>query len=144
MKIKGFTLVEMLMAMALTGVIVSLAWFVFGHFQQMGSKLKTRNDRATELSLLHFALWKDCQKAAAFKIQGSAVSLYASQDELIASYAPADSVLIRQSQLEQRFALPGVTFTSGTDQSFFLMDSLGQHRLHYRIEVPAQARASNP
>jgi len=141
MKIKGFTLVEMLLAMALTGVVVSLAWFVFGHFHQAGSNFQKRGQRGSELSLLHFALLQDSKAARQYQVQGASLILFDAYSDTLASYSRRDSSILRKTSSIEEFKLLGLKISGGTPESFVLEDSIQGHRLIYRVQSRRRAKA---
>lgn len=90
MKIKGFTLLEMLLVMALTGLAIAVAMGVWSNFELFGLEYRKRNqDQAVWRRLDHALRW-DSNRADQIETRGD--SLFFTNGS---SYSRFDKGLIR-------------------------------------------------
>lgn len=103
MKVEGFTLLEMLMVLALTGLALAIAWGAYSSFYLFGREYEKRHDDHAEWLLTDRALTLDAQKA----------------DEMIL----ANDSLVFKSPMEsiyQKFEAGILRDSNGSRDSFFV------------------------
>lgn len=63
MRMKGFTLLELLVGMIATGIVIAAVFSAYHIVGHQAFKYHERSKAASELSLMHSRLLKDCDKA---------------------------------------------------------------------------------
>lgn len=73
MKIKGFTLLEMLLVMALTGLAIAIAWSTWTNFELFGMEYRKRNHDQAVWRRLDHALRLDSHRADDLALKGDSL-----------------------------------------------------------------------
>lgn len=63
MRLKAFTVLELMVAMALTGAVLMVAWWVYFNTERMAADYAADGDETIELMRLHAALDRDAHMA---------------------------------------------------------------------------------
>ncbi|MEO0468215.1 MAG: type II secretion system protein [Bacteroidota bacterium] len=94
-RLKGFTLVEMLLALALTSAVLTLGFFTFRTFIQFQIRYEIKVNATYDTALIHHQLQQDLLKATQLQLQGGNVLLFDPNQELLIRYQSKDSMLLR-------------------------------------------------
>ncbi|MEO0470840.1 MAG: prepilin-type N-terminal cleavage/methylation domain-containing protein [Bacteroidota bacterium] len=93
--LKGFTLLEMLLALALTSAVLTLGFFTFRTFLQFQIRYEQKVNATYDMALIHHQVQQDLRKAAQLQLQGGNVLLFDAKQELLIRYQSEDSMLLR-------------------------------------------------
>lgn len=143
MKAKAFTLMEMLLVMALTGLAMGIAWGIYADFQLFGSEYDKRTSDAGALSLLHEYLSVDCRRAEQVTLSGDSLAMQGPRPAL---YVRMEAGLLRvEGETRDSFFLPLQRFSleKGPRTSTLAMHlgtaSAEGRAIHYSIHHPPSA-----
>lgn len=143
MKIKAFTLIEMLMVMALTGLVLTIAWGVYSNFYLFGNEYGKRHDLTMELVVLDEALRRDCRKAV--RVDRKEESFVLSGRDSIAYQNHEFGVLRTLGERRDSFFLePPQWSLDSTPELFWIKLNWPEKTQTYRIRRPAAARRLVP
>ena len=76
MKIEGYTLIEMLVVLALTGVAMAISWGVYAQFRLYGQELQLRQDRTRSELLADAFLSRDLREADSVQVRGDSLKIF--------------------------------------------------------------------
>ena len=93
--LKGFTLLEILIALALTSAVLTLGFFSFRTFLQFQIRYEQKVNATYDTALIHHQLQQDLRKATQLQLQGGNVLLFDANQELLIRYQSEDSILLR-------------------------------------------------
>lgn len=96
MRLKGFTIFEMLMTLALTGVMVLLAGRVYLYFQEIQAKELHKMAQLRSYMYLDLSMQHDIQKAYAFRFSKERLEILDREEKPIAQYEFDEDWVIRK------------------------------------------------
>lgn len=98
MQIKAFTIIELLVAMAITALTVSLAWYGLNLFQRQYSLLKESHEKKQEFDHFVYLLRKDAFNCKAFL---ASEKLFFRSDSILVKYYFMNDHIERAYQMNE-------------------------------------------
>ncbi len=105
MKLKGFTILELLIAMALTGLVLLLAGQVLFWFQKGQALQQDRYSRSNKVLWFDAQLQQDCKATFQFRYADNILELLDQEGEILVRYEFKENETIRHSPQEETFPL---------------------------------------
>ena len=136
--LKGFTLLEMLLALALTSAVLTLGFFTFRTFLQFQIRYETKVNATYDMALIHHQLQQDLRKATKLQLQAGNMLLFDANQELLIRYQSKDSMLLRfiEQRVDTLFGKGSLSIHSN-QQSLIWIDPLTGENL---FPLPKRAR----
>lgn len=120
-KLKAFTVIEMIVALILVAIVVSIAFAALSLTNKQLYSFQRRFDTMSDCRLLQNALSQDIQHAE--RVTGQAGTLRCTKDQWRVLYTFGDSVIIRQDA-----ALSTDSFFFKVDAVFLGFEGIPQHK----------------
>ncbi|NQX52075.1 type II secretion system protein [Pedobacter panaciterrae] len=96
-RIKAFTLIEMVLAMMLAAIVMSMAYTVFTIFSRLYSDYRIKNLDHANLQLIRLALGRDMECASLAEVDENGLHLKDSLRREEVSYTPSGDYLLRRA-----------------------------------------------
>lgn len=139
MKIKAFTLLEMLMVLALTGLVLAISWGVYSNFYLFSREYDKRNELNTELALLDETLRRDCEKSE--EIRGDSLEILLDGQAPVVYRVFEEGIVRGDGANQDSFWLrPPVFRIDSTNWEFRLGLTWSSKSQTYRVHRPSIAR----
>lgn len=92
---KGFTLIETLVALALTGLVIVTGQYIYRTLYAFQSRYNAQSDATYEASRLRDRLIKDVMRAESLVAESHGWLLISREGDTLFSYTISDSILVR-------------------------------------------------
>ena len=138
MKLKGYTLLEMLLVLALTGLALAIAWGAWVHFELFGLEYRKRNQDQSELRRLDLALRLDMALAQDLISKRDSILLLGA-----GAYLPFEGGIIRKhhQQIDSLFfPLESLSIDSSAIGKSLLLTMRSGQTVKYNLPLRATAR----
>jgi prepilin-type N-terminal cleavage/methylation domain-containing protein len=149
MRLKAYTLIEMLVVMVLSVIVVGIAYLVYAQVHMLNQELQARTTDAEEVLALDQHLRADARRATDVRVHGEGFTYYRQHQAMVASYqcnaagirrtaagqTDLFNVQIRHIQVDSFPAEKRLLLTIGPDAT--RPDTLCLH-----VQRPASARES--
>lgn len=140
MRLSGFTLLELLFSLALTGMVLLLGFGVYRLLGDWSKRYETQLDEAAQFSLLTRRLQIDFREANTAQYESGSLQLQLSPDELLCQYHKTDSSLIRQAKNRQdTFPFLG-TWGNDLQGDWYIEDTVVHLRANFQLLPQARAK----
>ncbi|MEL6194341.1 MAG: prepilin-type N-terminal cleavage/methylation domain-containing protein [Bacteroidota bacterium] len=139
-KLSGFTLLELLVAIALTSLVFILGQYIYVAFHQFHVQYEGRVDHTYELSQIQYSLDRDLQSASIIQWEEEHVLCLKNEEEVLSHYHLYPKEISRT--VEDHMTSWEVSASWELEQTsagFLLVDSL--QNLQLRFFLPAKATA---
>lgn len=138
---KGFTLIEIMMALALTGIVLVMGGYIYKIFTDFQYRYQERIDRTYDTAILHHQLHQDLTHAWQLEAIPNGFILQNRKGEPQISYYQTNGYLIRSwDEVSDSLPFQGILLSGTT--GIELQDSISG--LSHHFYFPERSHAKNP
>lgn len=145
-RLPSFTLTEVMVVLALNGMVVAIAFYVWYNFESFGAGYRDETKRVNEWNALDFALRQDASASVSLQQEGSALRFWQADSVPGPRWESLPRSLVRLAGTQvDTFHIPGISIHHSCRQSicsFQLIpsDSLLPDTITYPLPAIAGAR----